>query len=140
MMNIRPYTKKDQSAVIELWNSCDLIRPWNDPIRDIERKLLVDPERFLVGELERQLIASIMIGYDGHRGWINYLAVSRHHRRKGFGRQLMTRAESILRDAGCPKLNLQLRSRNAAAAEFYTAMGYVEDQVLSLGKRLVSDH
>lgn len=138
-MKIRPYTEKDQPAVIELWNSCDLIRPWNDPLRDIERKLSVDPDRFLVGELEMQLIASIMIGYDGHRGWINYLAVSRHHRRKGFGRQLVARAESILRNAGCPKLNLQLRSGNAAAVEFYTAMGYAEDQVLSLGKRLVSD-
>ena len=138
-MNIRPYMNHDQSAVIELWGSCDLIRPWNDPRLDIERKVSVDPERFLVGELDNQIIGSIIVGYDGHRGWINYLAVAKQHRRKGHGGLLVAHAESILLEAGCPKLNLQIRSDNPAAVEFYIAMGYMEDEVLSLGKRLISD-
>ena len=138
-MNIRPYVNQDQSAVIELWSSCDLIRPWNDPRLDIERKISVDPERFLVGELNDQIIGSIMVGYDGHRGWINYLAVAKQHRRKGYGGLLVAYAESILREADCPKLNLQIRSDNLTAVEFYIALGYLEDKVLSLGKRLISD-
>jgi len=138
-MKIRPYVVGDQYAVIDLWQSCDLTMPWNDPIKDIARKLSVDPERFLVGEIDDHVIASIMIGYDGHRGWINYLAVSEPHRRRGYGAQLMARAESILRQTGCPKINLQLRTSNPTAINFYNALGYLEDQVLSVGKRLNDD-
>lgn len=138
-MKIRPYAEHDRREIIDLWRSCDLIKPWNDPIRDIARKLSVDPERFLVGEIDDHVIASIMIGYDGHRGWINYLAVSRAHRRQGYGALLMVRAESMLRQTGCPKINLQLRTSNAPAIDFYNALGYFEDQVVSLGKRLIDD-
>ncbi len=138
-MKIRAYVVDDQQEIIDLWRSCDLIKPWNDPIKDIERKLSVDPERFLVGEIDDRVIASIMIGYDGHRGWINYLAVSEPHRRQGYGAQLVVRAESMLRQTGCPKMNLQLRTSNPSVIDFYNALGYLEDQVLSLGKRLIDD-
>jgi ribosomal protein S18 acetylase RimI-like enzyme len=117
-MNIRPYAEHDRREIIDLWRSCDLIKPWNDPIRDIARKLSVDPERFLVAEIDDHVIDSIMFGYDGHRGWINYLAVSRPHRRQGYGALLMARAESMLRQTGCPKINLQLRTSNASTIGF----------------------
>ncbi len=138
-MRIRPYVYSDRDEVINLWRSCELIKPWNDPTKDIERKISVDPNGFLVGEIDNHVIASIMIGYDGHRGWINYLAVSEAHRRRGYGAQLMARAESTLRQTGCPKVNLQIRTSNPLAIDFYNSLGYLEDQVLNLGKRLIED-
>ena len=65
----------DRDAVIELWRRCDLVRAWNDPHRDIDRKLARDPDLLLVGERDRVVVAAVMVGYDGHRGWVNYLAV-----------------------------------------------------------------
>lgn len=138
-MKIRPYSDQDQQAVIELWRSCDLVKPWNDPFKDIARKLSVDPHRFLVGEQDDQIVASIMIGFDGHRGWINYLAVLPTHRRRGYGGRLMALAESMLKKDGCPKLNLQIRTCNQDVVDFYRSVGYLEDQVVSLGKRLITD-
>ncbi len=138
-MKIRPYSDQDQQAVIELWRSCDLVKPWNDPLKDIARKLSIDPHRFLVGEQDDQIVASIMIGFDGHRGWINYLAVLPTHRRRGYGGRLMALAESMLEKDGCPKLNLQIRTCNRDVVDFYRSVGYLEDQVVSLGKRLITD-
>jgi ribosomal protein S18 acetylase RimI-like enzyme len=101
--------------------------------------LKVRPDLFLVGHLEAELVASVMVGYEGHRGWINYLAVSPAHQRKGFGRQMMAQAEQLLLAEGCPKINLQIRTSNAQVLAFYRAIGYLEDDVVSLGKRLESD-
>ena len=118
-MKIRPYSTDDQQAVIALWDACGLLRPWNDPCRDIERKLTVQPELFLVGvDSAGQLIATAMAGFDGHRGWVNYLAVAPHKRRLSLGRQLMQEAERLLVDLGCPKLNLQVRTCNIEVIEF----------------------
>ncbi|EDY81613.1 acetyltransferase, GNAT family [Verrucomicrobiia bacterium DG1235] len=114
--------------------------PHNNPDRDIQRKLAVTPDWLLVGFLESQLIASCMIGYDGHRGWINYLAVAPAHQRKGYAHQIMTHAESLLKAAGCPKLNLQIRSNNQQVIAFYQKLGYTADPVTSLGKRLIPDN
>ena len=86
-----------------------------------------------------QLIGSVMVGYEGHRGWINYLAVHPDRRRQGLGRHLMAQAESRLRDLGCPKVNLQVRQSNESATEFYQRIGYAVDDVISLGKRLEDD-
>ncbi len=116
-----------------------MVVPHNNPFRDIERKLRVNPEWFLVGELEGKVIASCMIGYDGHRGWINYLAVSPLLQKKGYGREIMKRAEKILIDAGCPKVNLQIRTTNQKAIEFYKSIGFKIDDVMSMGKRLEPD-
>ena len=109
---IRPYRNNDHNDVIELWSLCGLIFPQNNPERDIERKLKVNPEWFLVGELKGYVIACCMAGYEGHRGWINYLAVSPKYRRQGFAKQIMQIAEKKLKDAGCPKINLQIRESN----------------------------
>jgi ribosomal protein S18 acetylase RimI-like enzyme len=136
---IRPFKPSDELAVIALWHTCALTRAWNDPSLDIARKLAVNPELFLIGDEDGQIIASAMFGYEGHRGWVNYLAVNPSHQRKGYATQLMQRGEQLLRDAGCPKLNLQVRSTNASTLAFYESLGYKNDAVISLGKRLISD-
>lgn len=138
-VEIRPFRQGDESAVVQLWTDCGLVVPWNSPQRDIQRKLKVQPEMFLVGCLDGQIIATVMAGYDGHRGWINYLAVDPKHQRGGIGRRMMVEAEIRLRAAGCPKINLQVRSTNAKVIEFYRRIGFKLDDVASLGKRLESD-
>jgi ribosomal protein S18 acetylase RimI-like enzyme len=130
-MHIRPFLESDDQAVIALWDACGLTRAWNDPRKDIARKLAVQREWFLVGTLDERVIASVMAGYDGHRGWVNYLAVAPDARLKGGGRQLMTEVERLLLDAGCPKVNLQIRTTNAAVIEFYRRIGYAQDDVVS---------
>jgi ribosomal protein S18 acetylase RimI-like enzyme len=138
-MHIRPYQPADQATVIDLWRRCDLVRAWNDPHKDIARKLKVNAEWFLVGEMDGRIVATVMAGYEGHRGWINYLAVDPAQRRHGLGRMLMKRAEELLRAAGCPKINLQIRSGNEEVIAFYRSLGYQVDPVNSMGKRLDQD-
>ena len=116
-----------------------MIRPWNDPARDIERKLRVRPEWFLVGVLDGEIVATVMAGYEGHRGWLNYLAVVPEFQRRGFARAIVAEAEQLLRQAGCPKINLQIRSSNHGVIEFYRRLGYSVDDVVSMGKRLEHD-
>ncbi|MBN8422503.1 MAG: GNAT family acetyltransferase [Verrucomicrobia bacterium] len=137
--HIRPFQAADEAAVIELWKVCGLVRPQNDPAADIARKLRVNPEWFLMGEVEGQIVGSCMAGYEGHRGWINYLAVHPDHRRMGLARQMMEHAEELLRAAGCPKINLLVRKTNAAVIAFYETLGFGVDEVVSLGKRLKHD-
>jgi ribosomal protein S18 acetylase RimI-like enzyme len=96
-------------------------------------------EMFLVLEVEGRVVASIMAGYEGHRGWVNYLAVSPSQRRKGYGTTLMRHVEEMLVQAGCPKINLQIRADNTAVLEFYRRLGYARDDVVSLGRRLIPD-
>ena len=136
---IRPFEEAVTAAVIALWEAAGLTRPWNDPARDIERKLAVAPELFLVGCAQGKLVASAMGGYDGHRGWVNYLAVDAAWRGNGFAGQIMAPLESMLVKRGCAKLNLQVRAGNAEALAFYDAAGYARDDVVSLGKRLIAD-
>jgi ribosomal protein S18 acetylase RimI-like enzyme len=138
-MKIRPFEPSDGASVVKLWTDCGLVVAWNDPHRDIRRKLAVQREMFLVACMEGQVVATVMAGYEGHRGWINYLAVDPHHRRAGIGRRMMAEAESRLREAGCPKINLQVRRGNAAVIEFYRQIGFAIDDVVSLGKRLEPD-
>jgi ribosomal protein S18 acetylase RimI-like enzyme len=139
MMKIRPFELKDQAAVIELWQACALVVPWNDPVKDIVRKLKVDADLFLVGESDGEIVATVMGGYEGHRGWINYLAVSPQHQRKGYGRKIMEFVEQRIQLKGCPKINLQIRGTNSQAAAFYQATGYDIENVIGLGKRLEPD-
>ncbi len=138
-MEIRPFEPCDEESVIQLWTDSGLVVPWNNPRRDIDRKLKVQPELFLVACVQSRIVATVMAGYDGHRGWINYLAVHPQHRRAGIGRSMMGEAESRLRAAGCPKINLQVRSKNAAVMEFYRRIGFKPDDVVSFGKRLEPD-
>ena len=138
-LEIRPYEEADQGAVVELWRECGLVAPQNDPVKDIQRKLHVRRDLFLVGLLGAHLVGTVMAGYEGHRGWINYLAVATDCRRRGFGRRLMEEAERLLRAAGCPKINLQVRSSNSDVIGFYKSIGYAVDDVVSMGKRLEED-
>ena len=138
-MQIRPYQASDLAQVLALWRACNLTIAANDPRKDIERKLAVSPEQFLLGEFEGKVVASVMTGYQGHRGWINYLAVAPSHRRKSYGRLMMAAAEQLLDEIGCPKINLQVRSANASVVAFYASLGYVIDDVVSMGKRLRLD-
>lgn len=138
-MHIRPYHPTDKDSVIALWHACGLIRAWNDPDKDIQRKLQVQPDMFLIGVLEGSVIASVMAGYDGHRGWLNYLAVAPEHQRCGHAANIVAEAEHLSYAAGCPKINLQIRSSNQAVIDFYRRIGYSGDDVVSMGKRLEHD-
>jgi len=138
-LHIRPFQSADEDAVIALWQACGLVVPQSNPKRDIARKLRVNPEWFLVEELDEKVIGTCMAGYEGHRGWINYLAVHPDHQRHGHARELMQHTETLLRAAGCPKINLQVRRTNAAVIAFYESLGFAEDDVVSLGERLEND-
>ena len=138
-MEIRPYQESDELSVVQLWTDCGLVVPWNNPHRDIHRKLKVQSEMFLVGCIDGKIVATVMAGYEGHRGWINYLAVHPDRQCSGLGKRIMEEAEMILRKSGCPKVNLQVRSTNVNVIEFYKKIGYTIDDVVSLGKRLVPD-
>jgi ribosomal protein S18 acetylase RimI-like enzyme len=138
-LQIRPFDVADTAAVIALWQRTGLTRPWNNPARDIERKMQVAPELFLVGHAGNTLVATVMGGYEGHRGWANYLAVDVSCQGHGYGRLIMSCLEERLLALGCPKLNLQVRADNTAALKFYEAAGYIRDDNISLGKRLISD-
>jgi ribosomal protein S18 acetylase RimI-like enzyme len=138
-MQIRAFQPIDQAQVLLLWQRCDLIRAWNDPVKDIRRKLAMRPELFLVGLVDTTLMATLMAGYEGHRGWLNYLAVLPEHQGRGYGRAMVKEAERLLREFGCPKINLQVRASNHRVIDFYRNLGYVVDDVVSMGKRLEHD-
>jgi ribosomal protein S18 acetylase RimI-like enzyme len=138
-MEIRPFRDADEDAVVALWSRCGLVRPWNHPHKDVDRKRRVQPELFLVGVMDGTIVATAMAGYDGHRGWINYLAVDPSLRRQGLARAMMSEAETRLRALGCPKINLQIRGDNREAIAFYERIGFKNDDVVSLGKRLERD-
>lgn len=138
-MKIRSFESEDQDSVIALWQACNLLVPWNDPQKDIQRKLKMGTELFLVGELDGWIMATAMGGYEGHRGWVNYLAIVPEHQGKGYARQIMEDLEERLLALGCPKLNLQVRSKNVEVIRFYEALGYQVDACVSLGKRLIPD-
>jgi ribosomal protein S18 acetylase RimI-like enzyme len=128
-LEIRAYQTGDERAIIGLWRRCGGIRP----------KLEIAPDMFLVGVLDSEVIASVMAGYEGHRGWLNYVAVAPPFRGRGYGRQILAHAEELLRQRGCPKINLQVRPDNASAIHFYQRLGFAVDDVASMGKRLVTD-
>jgi len=156
---ITTFEPGDTEAVVDLWQRCDLVRSWNDPHKDIERKLKDSPELFFVmldtgvdqasaqaqtkaqtqPEQQRRIIAAAMAGYEGHRGWVNYLAVDPELRRASLGRKLMEHIEQELLKRGCPKINLQVRETNKDVLAFYASIGYQVDAAVSLGKRLIPD-
>lgn len=138
-MIIREFQDADAADVVALWESAGLIRPWNDPHLDIERKKAVQRDLFLVAVDGGRILGAGMAGYDGHRGWVNYLAVRPDARQLGIGRALMAEFEERLLALGCPKVNLQVRAGNDEVLAFYARLGYTEDAVVSLGKRLIPD-
>lgn len=137
--SIRTFQPTDADAVVRLWTVCGLTRPWNDPYKDIARKLTVQPEMFLVGTVNDTIVAAVMGGYDGHRGWVNYLAVAPDYQRRGYAAALMHEIEQRLLALGCPKINLLVRGGNTAVVAFYEKLAFKQDDVISLGKRLIPD-
>ena len=142
-ITLRPFEERDRAAVIALWDKAGLLRPWNDPQKDIARKLAEMATSghswFWVAEFEGAAIAAAMAGYDGHRGSVNYLGVDPDYRHSGVGRLIMAQIEADLIAAGCPKLNLLVRADNLDVQAFYEKLGYGRDATISLSKRLISD-
>jgi ribosomal protein S18 acetylase RimI-like enzyme len=138
-LEIRPFAPADEARVVELWRDCGLVVSWNDPRKDIARKLQVQADLFLVGVADGWILATVMAGYEGHRGWINYLAVDPAYQRQGIATRMMAAAEARLRAVGCPKINLQVRTANTGVIDFYQKIGFKLDDVVSLGKRLEAD-
>ena len=138
---IRPFKSADQVAVIDLWKICKLIRPWNSPEKDIQRKLEVQSDLFLVLEINKNIFGSVMAAYDGHRGVVNYLAVHPSYQKKGFGKLIMEYVEAELIRRGCPKINLLVRSDNHIVSDFYNKLLYQEQNDIKVfGKRLIPDN
>jgi ribosomal protein S18 acetylase RimI-like enzyme len=136
-MEIRPYLESDQAAVAQLWREVFPDAPaWNIPEADIQRKLTVQPELFLVARIGSEVVGTSMGGYDGHRGWVYYVVVSPKYRRQGIGTALMGRVEAGLAGLGCPKINLQVRASNHEVVAFYKKLGYQVEERVSMGKRL----
>jgi ribosomal protein S18 acetylase RimI-like enzyme len=135
-MLIEPLDPKRAPEAIELWHEACVTRPWNDPLEDLERAISGSSSTVLAGTEDDKLIATAMVGHDGHRGWVYYLAVTTDARRAGRGREMMRACEAWLRDRGVPKLNLMVRGDNLAVQEFYTGIGYTTDDVVVLSRRL----
>ncbi|MEM6544942.1 MAG: GNAT family acetyltransferase [Pseudomonadota bacterium] len=138
-LRIRTFAETDREDVIRLWNDCSLTRPWNDPNKDIDRKLNYQPELFFVAEVNDELVGTAMAGYDGHRGSVFYLAISPAYQGRSFGRLLMAHVEDALEELGCPKLNVMVRSSNGTALGFYDRLSYTIDEVKCVAKRIIAD-
>ena len=121
---IRGYNEKDKEQVIELWKNCNLTRPWNDPNKDLDRKKVFGEDLFIILEYEKRIIGTVMGGYDGHRGVMNYLAIDPEFRGNGFGKMLVEEIEKKLKKLGCPKINLFIRSDNSGVSNFYKGIDY----------------
>ncbi len=137
---IAPATADDQERVVALWQACGLTRPWNGPVADFRRAVFGADSAVLVMRDDggdgagAGLLGSVMVGFDGHRGWVYYLAVSPDRQRGGIGRALMAAAEAWLGDRGAPKIQLMVREDNAAALGFYEALGLERQKVVTLGR------
>jgi ribosomal protein S18 acetylase RimI-like enzyme len=136
-LTIRPFDDRDEAAVVALWRAAFPSEPTrNEPLAVIRQKRAVQPELFLVGEAQGRIVATVIAGYDGHRGWVYHVAVASDARRRGYGRALMAAAEERLRALGCPKINLQVNRWNAEVVAFYEALGYAVEDRISMGKPL----
>ena len=136
-LSFRPFTDQDEEAVIALWEKCGLTRPWNDPGKDIGFARDKPSSGILVGELAGKIVASVMVGHDGHRGTLYYVSVDPDQQGKGFGRQVVRHAEDWLSAQGVWKLNLLLRADNEKVRAFYEALGYEVEPRLCMARKLV---
>ena len=126
----------DRAPVVALWQAAGLTRPWNDPLADFARALDTPSSTILIARGHGAIVGSVMVGFDGHRGWVYYLAVAADARRAGLGRALMAAAEDWLRRQGAPKIQLMVRADNAAALGFYESLGLEQQNVVTLGRVL----
>ncbi len=136
-LSFRPFADSDEEAVISLWQRCGLTRPHNDPVKDIAFARDKPSSAILVGELEGEIVASVMVGHDGHRGTLYYVSVDPGLQGNGYGRQLMRHAEGWLKGQGVWKLNLLLRADNEKIRAFYEALGYQVEPRLCMARRLI---
>lgn len=134
--NICMATVDDAAAVIALWERAGLTRPWNDAEADFRLSVEGNSSAILLLNVQSDLAATVMVGFDGHRGWVYYLGVDPDHRRKGLGRELMAAAEHWLAERDAPKIQFMVRDGNDQALDFYRALGYESQPVVTLGRRL----
>lgn len=142
-LTIEAATPDDVEAVVALWRACDLTRPWNDPVRDFHDAVLGATSAVLVGREPRpdgaagagDVVAAVMVGYDGHRGWVYYLGVDPARQGAGYGRELVVAAEAWLAAAGAVKVQLMVRRTNEKVVGFYAALGYTDQECVVLGRR-----
>lgn len=135
-MQISTATESDMDDVIALWGACELTRPWNDPGADYRLALTNETSAILLAHSEGDLVASVLTGFDGHCGWVYYLAVNPNFQTQGLGRKMMAAAEAWLRDRDAPKIQLMVRDDNEQAIGFYKALGYDVQPVVTIGRKL----
>jgi len=135
-LEIRDIADQDVPDVIALWNAAGVARPWNDPARDIAFARRDTHSTVLVGFDSGEIVASAMVGEDGHRGWVYYVAISPGRQRSGLGRVMMQAAEDWLKQRGVWKVQLLVRSDNAQATKFYDQLGYRDTRSVCLQKIL----
>ena len=138
-VDIRSLSAADEEAVVALWRAVGLTRPWNDPHKDIARARAVWPDLLLVAADGDEVVGAVMAGYDGHRGWLYYLATAPHRRGEGIGRRLIGEAEARLEALGCPKVMLMVRADNEPVLAYYDALGYGREATTVTGRRLIPD-
>jgi len=123
-LDISPLLPSEAEAAVALWEEAGLTRPWNDPRADIRLALAGPASTVLAGRIDGGLVATAMVGWDGHRGWLYYLAVAKAERRRGYGARMARAAEDWLGARQAPKIQLLIRAENQAVAAFYEALGY----------------
>jgi ribosomal protein S18 acetylase RimI-like enzyme len=133
---ITPIDDADVAGVVALWQACHLTRPWNDPATDIALARRGSNATVLIGRGDGLIVATVLVGHDGHRGWVYYLAVDPDHRRKGYGRVMMHAAENWLRETGIEKLQLMVRADNTQVHAFYQSLGYFPQERVTFAKWL----
>ena len=135
-LDIGALSSTEAEAAIALWREAGLVRPWNDPDADLRRALAGPASTVLAGRIAGRLVATAMVGWDGHRGWLYYLAVAVDARRRGYGGAMVRAAEGWLAQYDAPKLNLMVRTENRAAERFYEALGYRRAEAATLQRAL----
>jgi ribosomal protein S18 acetylase RimI-like enzyme len=142
VLTVRSYVPADFEKVVALWEACELTRPWNDPASDIEFCVGCENSRLLVGSAgdESNIVATAMVGHDGHRGWIYYVAVAPEHQERGAGREIMAHAEGWLASQGVPKAMLMIRETNRKVSGFYERLGYAVEERVVMARWLKKPH
>lgn len=129
---ITVFHEDHRQQVIKLWETCGLLFPGNDPDYDINLKIKFQPDLFFVMLIDGMVAGSVMAGFDGHRGWLNYLCIHPDFRDRGYGRDLTAHAVEQLKQSGCPKVNLQIRNTNTGVIEFYKKAGFYVHDVMCM--------